>query len=183
MRQTLIHSNNNPAQSGARGIEQHQIIEILAGSQHIDLKSFFDGDKGAPGAIEVLPSIPGGSISSPQQMGAQVEQELLLKKKKRIALFVFLMIFLIASFAAISFFLGRYTEASRPASTLWRAIEVKDDAVVIALGRGADERLITIPKGARLPDGQRLLAVNSQRQIYSTEQQDVRVRRTTAGLP
>lgn len=178
MSHALTHASSSAIRSGTSGgIEQYQIVEILLGSQHYDLKGFFPSEKGASGMAEALPGISASAIASPQQVASQINQEALIRKKKSIFWGALAVIPAALTVAAASFFAGQMTDLQNPAGHLtWRVVEVKNDGVVVLLGPDHGQRL-QIPKGARLPDGQRLLAVNPDRQVYSTEQQDVRVRR------
>ena len=178
MRHALTQASGSAAIQDRPGcIEQHHLVEILLGSQHFDLKHFFPPGKDACGALETLPMISAEAIASPQQITAQINQEKLYRRKKKIFWGAAAGIIIMAMMAALGFLAGRLSSVQRPATNLsWRVLEVKNDGVIIATAAGSQQKLY-IPKGARLPDGQRLLAVNQERQIYSTEQQDVRLRR------
>lgn len=188
---SLAHTDKTPqtTEAGALppsttvqdAIEQHEVIEALLRCTHVQLQGFLPST--ANEDAQDLPSaLARPLIEHAGQTRADMHRavcEVTRRRRARAAAMRALAaIVMVAGVASAAFWAGSlHTAASNEGMAApWRVIRVLDNGVVVQIGTGQASTQIEVPRGGLLPDGTKLSAVNAEKQIYSTPEQDVRVR-------
>jgi len=152
-------------------ILQHEIVEILLDAERIQLNQFLSSTDDADETMPVSACVSVRDLDTPASAQAAVDRARERAVRRRRMGMTALGCGLVLLAAVASFLVGQQVQPAAAASS-WRVLQVNPDGVVVKVGSSQ----VPVIVGGILPDGQRLLSVDAQRQIYSTPLQDVRVR-------
>lgn len=169
-----------PTSGAPKAIAQHEIVELLLGATHVRLDNFLPAQDDEPAKLPA--GVSAVSIEAGEMTPHQVEQEVAIatmraRRRSRRALVLGAGVLGLAVLL-MGFFGSRLLGAvlSEPTVAPWRVVKVLDSSVLVQVGPTAGGALLQVPAGSLLPDGSTLVSVDAARQIYSTPDQDVRVR-------
>jgi len=153
-------------------ILQHEIVEILLNSERIQLNHFLASKAEEQESLPLSACIDVADLGVPTIVQAAVDRARSRSdERKRIGRAVFVAVLVCLAMTA-SFLAGDLVQPTSSPAPDWRVLRVVPSGVIVGVG----PLQVPVDVGGILPDGQRLLGVDSVRQIYSTPSQDVRVR-------
>lgn len=153
-------------------IFQHEIVEILLNSERIQLNHFLASKAEDQDSLPLLACVASADLGGPAIVQAAVARARSRSdERRRIGRAAFVVALVCLAMAA-SFLMGNLIQSASSPVPDWRVLRVVPSGVLVGVGT----LQVPVDVGGVLPDGQRLLGVDSARQIYSTPVQDVRVR-------
>ncbi len=169
-----------PANSEAFVFEQHEIVELLLGRTHVILENFLPHPDAEPAPLPDGLGRVQVQIEAGEHCPRHLEALQADRRKRTQTLWVLAAVLAVTATMLAGYFSGRLigvgATADTPVSSAWRVVRVLEGSVLVQIGPSGVTPPIEIVRGGVLPDGSRLVGVDPARQIYSTPEQDVRIR-------
>lgn len=167
---TPVHPSRADMQPPSAGIvvEAHELSAMILGQSHIELKGFTSG------GMDDLVAPPVSLRATPLRAGAHSLADIPTLNKsqdertrmRRAGIAVAM-----AGAIALSVIAGKMLAPGGAGS--WKVTSIEEGAISISIG---GEHSIKVKTGSLLPDGTRLIATDTSKQIYSTSEYDARIR-------